>query len=575
MRDGVITTPVGVEIPARPMIGTIGVAPATSSPTPLLVPTAAGGNMDISQLVAGSTLHLPAQVPGGLLSAGDTHAAQGDGEVCGTGAETPATVRLRVSVASAVRSSAPWYEHSVQRQETDWTCTTGIGPDLFLAARDANRRAVDLIAARTGLEPVDALSVAEPHGRTPGIRDSRCTELGREHARPNALHGGVSDERRGIEGLASSCRHTSTIPPPKGAFMQAITVRDRAAGVGGLSLTDIPYPHAAQNDVIVRVHAAGFTPGELDWSSTWVDRAGRDRTPSVPGHELSGVVAELGYGTTGLTVGQRVFGLLDWTRNGSLAEYAAVEARNLAPLPAGIDHTVAAALPISGLTAWQGLMDHARLTTGQTVLIHGAAGGVGSIAVQLAREVGAVVIGTGRARTATRPSAWDWTPSWTCEADRLEDAGEVDVVLDVIGGEILDRSAALVRAGGTLVTTIRVPTVQPKDGRAVFFVVEADRSRLADLAHRLRDGRLKPIVGAVRPLAEAPAAFAPDRRTPGKTIIRITEGGRCPGGSIAGGIFSVVGYLTDGEPEVWCYLVEDASLFGWPSPPATPRRRDA
>ena len=103
--------------------------------------------------------------------------------------------------------------------------------------------------------------------------------------------------------------------------MQAITVRNREAGVGGLSLTDIPYPHAAQNDVIVRVHAAGFTSGELDWSSTWVDRAGRDRTPSVPGHELSGVVAELGYGTTGLSVGQRVYGLIDWVRDGSLAEY--------------------------------------------------------------------------------------------------------------------------------------------------------------------------------------------------------------------------------------------------------------
>ena len=142
--------------------------------------------------------------------------------------------------------------------------------------------------------------------------------------------------------------------------MQAVTVRDRDAGVGGLSLADMPYPHAAENDVIVRVHAAGFTPGELDWPGTWADRAGRDRTPSVPGHELSGVVVELGYGTTGLTVGQRVFGLTDWTRNGSLAEYTVVEARNLAPLLADIDYTVAAALPISGLTAWQGLFDHAR-----------------------------------------------------------------------------------------------------------------------------------------------------------------------------------------------------------------------
>lgn len=168
--------------------------------------------------------------------------------------------------------------------------------------------------------------------------------------------------------------------------MQAITVRDRDAGIDGLTLADLPYPHAAENDVVVRVHAAGFTPGELGWPATWTDRAGRDRTPSVPGHELSGVVVELGYGTTGLTVGQRVFGLTDWARDGSLAEYTAVEARNLAPLAADIDHTVAAAMPISGLTAWQGLFDHARLTTGQSVLIHGAAGGVGSIAVQLARR---------------------------------------------------------------------------------------------------------------------------------------------------------------------------------------------
>jgi NADPH:quinone reductase-like Zn-dependent oxidoreductase len=158
--------------------------------------------------------------------------------------------------------------------------------------------------------------------------------------------------------------------------------------------------------VIVRVRAAGFTPGELDWPGTWTDRAGRDRAPSVPGHELSGVVTKLGYGTTGLTVGQRVFGLADWTRDGSLAEYTAVEARNLAPLPADIGHTVAAAVPISGLTAWQGLFDHAELKTGQTVLVHGAAGGVGSIAVQLAHELGARVIGTGRAAgPATGPSS--------------------------------------------------------------------------------------------------------------------------------------------------------------------------
>lgn len=305
--------------------------------------------------------------------------------------------------------------------------------------------------------------------------------------------------------------------------MQAITVRDRDAGIAGLSLTDLPYPHAAENDVVVRVHAAGFTPGELDWPGSWTDRAGRDRTPSVPGHELSGVVVELGYGTTGLTVGQRVFGMADWTRDGSLAEYTAVEARNLAALPADVDHTLAAALPISGLTAWQGLFDHGRLTIGQTVLIHGAAGGVGSIAVQLAREVGAHVIGTGRSADRDRALTLGADTFLDLETEKLEDAGEVDVVFDVIGGDILARSAALVRAGGTLVTIAMPPEVRPSDGRAVFFVVEPDRARLADLAIRLRDGRLKPVIGAVRPLAEAPAAFAPGKRTPGKTIIRVAE----------------------------------------------------
>lgn len=305
--------------------------------------------------------------------------------------------------------------------------------------------------------------------------------------------------------------------------MQAITVCDRDAGTAGLALTELPYPHAAENDVIVRVHAAGFTPGELDWPATWTDRAGRDRTPSVPGHELSGVVVELGYGTTGLSVGQRVFGLTDWARDGSLAEYTAVEARNLAPLPADVDHIVAAALPISGLTAWQGLFDHGRLTTGQTVLIHGAAGGVGSMAVQLAREVGARVIGTGRTHNRDRMLALGVDAFVDLETDKLEDIGEVDVVFDVIGGDVLARSAALVRAGGTLVTIATPPEVRPTDGRAVFFVVEPDRAQLADLATRARDGRLEPLIGSVRPLVEAAAAFDPGEHVPGKTIIRVAQ----------------------------------------------------
>ncbi|HJP72752.1 MAG TPA: NADP-dependent oxidoreductase [Pseudonocardiaceae bacterium] len=303
--------------------------------------------------------------------------------------------------------------------------------------------------------------------------------------------------------------------------MRAITVVDQAAGLDGLTLTDRPHPHAAENDVIVRVHAAGFTRGELDWPGTWTDRAGHDRRPSVPGHELSGVVAELGYGTTGLTVGQRVFGLADWTRDGTLAEYTAVEARNLAPLPGDIDHITGAALPISGLTALQALVEHARLGPGQTALIHGAAGGVGSIAVQLAREIGARVIGTGRAADRDTVLELGAESFVDLDADRFEDFGEVDVVLDVVGGEVLERSAAVVRAGGTLVTIAEPPKVCPTEGRAVFFVVEPDRAQLVDLAQRVRDGRLRVRVGSVYPLTEAATAFQPGRRAHGKTIIRV------------------------------------------------------
>jgi NADPH:quinone reductase-like Zn-dependent oxidoreductase len=304
--------------------------------------------------------------------------------------------------------------------------------------------------------------------------------------------------------------------------MLAIIARDRAAGVDGLALGQVPCPHAAENDVIVRVHAAGFTPGELDWPGTWTDRAGRDRTPTIPGHEVSGVVEDLGYGTTGLYVGQRVFGITDWCRNGTLAEFVAVEARNLVPLSAGVDPIAAAALPISGLTAWQGLFVHGRLAAGQTVIIHGAAGGVGSVAVQLAREAGARVIGTGRA--AHRETVLDLGAHMFVDLhhDCLGDIGKVDMVFDVLGGQILDRSATLVRSGGALVSIAEPPRVPPGKTRAIFFVVEPDRAALAELELRLREGRLRPLVGATYSLEEAAAAFDPTQRSNGKPIIRVS-----------------------------------------------------
>jgi NADPH:quinone reductase-like Zn-dependent oxidoreductase len=303
--------------------------------------------------------------------------------------------------------------------------------------------------------------------------------------------------------------------------MRAIVVTDQTAGAVGMKLVDRPEPQAAINDVIVRIHASRFVPTELTWPSTWTDRLGHNRTPVIPGHDLAGVVTALGYGTSGLSVGQRVFGLADWYRDGTLAEFVAIEARNLAPLPGDVDFTVGASLPISGLTAWQGLFEHGHLQSGQSVIAHGAAGAVGSMVTQLAREAGAHVIGTGRA--ADRRKAFDFGANEFIDLDseKLEDVGEVDLVFDVIGGEIGKRSARLVRAGGTLVSIVGPSEVRPADGLAIDFVVESDRTQLTEIVQRVRDGRLRTNIATVATLDGAVAAFNSTKRRAGKTVIRI------------------------------------------------------
>jgi len=303
--------------------------------------------------------------------------------------------------------------------------------------------------------------------------------------------------------------------------MKAIVVTDQAAGTAGMRLVERPEPQPAINDALVEVHASGFVGTELTWPSTWTDRVDHDRTPSIPGHELAGVVTALGYGTTGLSLGQRVFGLTDWYRDGTLTEYVAVEARNLAPLPGDVDFVVGASLPISGLTAWQGLFEHGRLQAGQSVIAHGAAGAVGSMVTQLAREFGAYVIGTGRA--ADRQKALDFGAHEfvDLEKDALEDVGSIDLVFDVIGGDIGKRSARLVRSGGTLVSIVGPSEARPADGLAVDFVVESDRAQLGEIVQRVRDGRLKTNVGIVVNLDDAVAVFNSTERRTGKTIVRV------------------------------------------------------
>jgi NADPH:quinone reductase-like Zn-dependent oxidoreductase len=309
--------------------------------------------------------------------------------------------------------------------------------------------------------------------------------------------------------------------PTRKSTMKAIVVTDQAAGMAGMKLAERPEPQAAINDVVVQVHASGFVGTELAWPSTWTDRLNRDRTPTIPGHELAGVVTALGYGTTGLSIGQRVFGLTDWYRDGTLAEYAVVEARNLSPLPGDVDFKVGASLPISGLTAWQGLFEHGRLHAGQSVLVHGAAGAVGSMVTQLARAAGAYVIGTGRADDRQTVLDFGAKEYVDLEDDTMEDVGDVDLVFDVIGGDIGKRSARLVRAGGTLVSIVGPSEVRPADGLAVDFVVESDRAQLREIVQRVREGRLRTNIGNVSTLDDAVAAFNPAKRIKGKTIIRV------------------------------------------------------
>jgi NADPH:quinone reductase-like Zn-dependent oxidoreductase len=278
-------------------------------------------------------------------------------------------------------------------------------------------------------------------------------------------------------------------------------------GIEGLVYEDAPDPKPAIGDVLAEVHACGFTASELFWP-LYTDRAGRDRTPLIPGHEFSGVVVELGYGTAGVTVGDEVYGLIDGYRDGAAAELIAIEARDIAPAPTTIDHVQAAALPQAGLTSWQALFDHGRLRPGQTVMVHGAAGAVGSTAVQLAKTKGGRVIGTGRSKVRSLVLDLGADEFVDVEQDGWQDdIEEIDVVFDNIGGDVLTRSISVVKPGGALVSVASPPPADREDIRPVFFVRDPNRAQLVEIAQLVDASKVKPQVGAVYPLARAREAF--------------------------------------------------------------------
>jgi NADPH:quinone reductase-like Zn-dependent oxidoreductase len=291
--------------------------------------------------------------------------------------------------------------------------------------------------------------------------------------------------------------------------MKAIRLHE-PTGISGLVYEDVPDAKPMACDVLVKVAACGITHNELDYP-VWTCRAGHQRATVIPGAEVSGVVAALGFGTAGISVGDEVFGLTDQWRDGTAAEYVAVEARNIARKPQTVDHVHAAAVPRAGLTAWQALFDHGRLAKGQTVVIHGAGGAVGSTAVQLAVWAGAEVIGTGRSHSRPLVMELGADRFVALDEDRLEDAaGQADLVFDTIGGEVLAASPGLLRPGGTLVS-VRADSPRPAtsdDITFVAFIQESNRAQLIELARLVDEGHLRPQVGGVYPLAQAAEAFS-------------------------------------------------------------------
>jgi NADPH:quinone reductase-like Zn-dependent oxidoreductase len=310
--------------------------------------------------------------------------------------------------------------------------------------------------------------------------------------------------------------------------MRVLRIHARA-GPEALVYESAAVPEPGIGDVLVRVGAASFTPTELSWPSTWVDRAARDRTPVIPGHEVCGTVAALGYGTTGFEVGNAVFGLTDWYRDGTLAEYVVVEARNLASKPTGFADVEAAACAMPALTARQALFTHGRLAPRQTVLIQGAGGGVGTAAIQLARAADAIVLASARSWARDLVLELGAHEFIDAEQDSVATAAKgVDLVFDLVGGDVLGRAWALVHAGGRVVSVVEDPASRPgarTDAGGVFFVVEANGAMLAELAAQMDAGQLRPVVGAVRPLAEGNEAFASKQagNVPGKIVLAVTR----------------------------------------------------
>jgi NADPH:quinone reductase-like Zn-dependent oxidoreductase len=295
------------------------------------------------------------------------------------------------------------------------------------------------------------------------------------------------------------------------------------AGPDQLVCESAASPEPGTGDALIEVHAASYTPGELQWPSTWIDRSGHDRTPVIPCHELSGVVAGLGFGATGVSIGDEVYGLTDWYRDGAAAELVAVEARNLAPRPRSIDHALSSTVPLAGLTAWQALFRHGGLKAGDTLVVLGAGGGVGSLAVQLAHRAGAQAIGIGRDKDRAATLQAGATAFTDPGHEPFPNLSETSLVLDTVGGALARTVAAALDEPGRFVSIVDPAIAALVGSRGTFFVVEPDRDALLRIAERIDAGALTPVLGRQSDLGDAPKLLEAKElgQVPGKVSIRL------------------------------------------------------
>jgi len=295
--------------------------------------------------------------------------------------------------------------------------------------------------------------------------------------------------------------------------MKAIRLH-REGGPEQLVYEDAPEPKLGPGDALIRVHATGITPAELTWPDTYKHCDGSQRLPAIPGHEVSGVVESVADGVGGVSIGDEVYALTSFCRDGAAAQYVAVRAADLAPKPKTLDPVQAAAVPLSALTAWQAFFGYARLAPGQRVLIHGAAGGVGGFAVQIARWHGAYIVGTASAENHEFLLGLGVNEVIDYRHVRFEQAvGDIDLVLDTMGGATRERSWQVLKPGGLLVS---LPEPIPEGEaaahatggrRGVFFIVQPNRQHLSNIATLIDSGAVRPVIAATIPLAQARQAF--------------------------------------------------------------------